>query len=511
MLTVVPDISDDLLESLQIQLRPLSKRDRRRRRVFWWFCVISWLSGYAGLWYLLAHLASLHYGIALLPLGLVLLFSIGITVGLPFAEFDDEIRFLFDFLHKRSVLHSQLKYLGEQILQEDTRLAEEKKRLAAEGERRTVEKENDVIRIIEQIDSYALIRKVEMLGIEDAIKYKRKWRPEFDDFPTILDQNRDLDQQAVGAIREQLKLVRSTHPEHWKWHRIAVGYSRIGYLDYAWLEWRLKRLRAWEAPEYIPRPYVPRESPEPYEDDIDTETEFSEVIAGETSFQDDTMSATDPTAGRLESGTEIRTGPIPNTESDIQSGATGENIGRPPSSRSERQQSSLFDEISLTEKPLTEVPRQLIGLPKHRTIKVSEKLRQEVDAKKLKIGKMGELAVMEHERSRLRNEQGNVMREIRHVSLTNDAAGYDIQSWDDQNEICIEVKTTVGDFWSNLFFTQNEFEKLTELGEKYYLYRICNFNLETGEGQLFVYAGEKLITDSFEFNSKMYLLSERSH
>lgn len=118
---------------------------------------------------------------------------------------------------------------------------------------------------------------------------------------------------------------------------------------------------------------------------------------------------------------------------------------------------------------------------------------------------------MEHELSRLRNEQESLIRDVRHVSLADDGAGYDIQSWESQNEIYIEVKTTVGDFWSNLFFTENERRTMKELKEKFYLYRICYFDLERGEGQLFVYPGEKLITDSFEFNSKMYLLSEKSH
>lgn len=228
----------------------------------------------------------------------------------------------------------------------------------------------------------------------------------------------------------------------------------------------------------------PRESREPYEDE---DTDSPKGISDELIAHD------------------------VETKQDIRGEDIHQETRRVSSPRSSKHQTSLFDQLSLTEKTLEDVPKQKERLPTMERIKISEVWRRQVNERKIKIGKMGELAVIEHERSRLQQDQGNPNQNIRHVSLINDAAGYDIQSWNGDKEIYIEVKTTVGDFWSNLYFTQNEFDKMVELGEQYYLYRISNFKLDTGKGNLFIYAGKDLIMDSFEFNSKMYLLSEKSH
>ena len=50
---------------------------------------------------------------------------------------------------------------------------------------------------------------------------------------------------------------------------------------------------------------------------------------------------------------------------------------------------------------------------------------------------------------------------------------------------------------------------MKQYGEWYYLYRICNFDVEKLEGRLFIYGGEKLITDSFVFNSRLYMLLQK--
>src|SRR5690606_8773697 len=87
-------------------------------------------------------------------------------------------------------------------------------------------------------------------------------------------------------------------------------------------------------------------------------------------------------------------------------------------------QASLFDEIGLEEKSLENVPRQKQRSPNYRPIKVSHKLQMEINEKKISIGLLGELAVIESETQRLITE--NTLHQVEHTSLVNDSAGYDI-------------------------------------------------------------------------------------
>nr|HQU91553.1 hypothetical protein [Pyrinomonadaceae bacterium] len=59
------------------------------------------------------------------------------------------------------------------------------------------------------------------------------------------------------------------------------------------------------------------------------------------------------------------------------------------------------------------------------------------------------------------------------------------------------------------YFTENEFRTMERMDEAYYLYRICNFNVETGEGQLFIFAGASFIKETFEFKARVYVLDEK--
>lgn len=240
MLKIVPDNSVGLLENLQAQLEPLTKRKERWYSVFWWLCVFFQLTAFVGSGYGVYHFIGTKYSIAICPLGLVLYILFGLLVGFLDGEYEIP---LFNFFYGRTSLYSQVKDLKEQI------------------ELLTLEKENEIVRRIEKSEGGILSRKAEMLAIEEKIKYKRKWRSEYDLFPKILDKNRKLDEKDISLVREKLKLVRSTHPKYSKLHRITGKYFGIGYLDYHWLEWRLKRLMAWEAPEYVPRTYAPPRIP----------------------------------------------------------------------------------------------------------------------------------------------------------------------------------------------------------------------------------------------------------
>lgn len=402
------------------------------------------------------------------------------------------------FIQSKTHLRSQIKQLSAEIDRQNELIRIEKERIATE-------KEEIAIALLQKFRLDIEARKSEMLAIENEIKYKRKWREEFDNFPNKLERNWKLDQSDHNEIRRISEDIRRSHLEYSKWNRINL-YSNLGrgvfwpfgYTNYRWLRWRIESMKSWEPPDYGSHTYTDHGKDDLYDDDNEKNDKkrLSELPINESVYDQklDNIDAIQEPQHTL-----------------IQTSSQSHGNKRNHSFRPERQQASLFDDISLTEKPIAVVPKQKERLPKRRIIKISDNLRRRVDEQKLKIGKLGELAVMEHERLRLQDKTENIIREIKHVSLTNDAAGYDILSWNGKEEIYIEVKTTVGDFWSNLFFTENERQTMKDLKEKFYLYRICNFNIDKGEGQLFIYAGKELITDTFEFNSKLYLLSEKSH
>lgn len=197
---------------------------------------------------------------------------------------------------------------------------------------------------------------------------------------------------------------------------------------------------------------------------------------------------------------------------DVRRNALAERQSTTDSSSETTQQTlPLTNDFTLTERPITETPKQR---PKssviHRKIKISEDLRRQMESRNIQIGLLGELAVVKAEKNYLLQSDERHKEPV-HISPTDDGKGYDIQSWREGREIYIEVKTTVGDFWSNLYFTENEKTTMERLKEQYHLYRICNFDVKTGIGSLFIFAGESLITETFEFNSYRYVLSEKTN
>ncbi|OGU12367.1 MAG: hypothetical protein A2X63_13505 [Ignavibacteria bacterium GWA2_35_8] len=88
------------------------------------------------------------------------------------------------------------------------------------------------------------------------------------------------------------------------------------------------------------------------------------------------------------------------------------------------------------------------------------------------IGDRGELLILKSEREKVKKYKNlNLENKIQQISKSDDYAGYDILSFDENgNEIYIEVKSTKSKS-QNLSFiiTSNEFEKSKVL-QNYYLY-----------------------------------------
>ncbi len=107
------------------------------------------------------------------------------------------------------------------------------------------------------------------------------------------------------------------------------------------------------------------------------------------------------------------------------------------------------------------------------------------------IGMAGENFVLEYERECVRKYNLPEDKEVVWISKdVGDGLGYDILSYDSQgNEIFIEVKTTPGDEKSSFYITANELLKSEQEKERYFLYRVFNFDEKKKQGELSVRRG----------------------
>lgn len=95
------------------------------------------------------------------------------------------------------------------------------------------------------------------------------------------------------------------------------------------------------------------------------------------------------------------------------------------------------------------------------------------------IGEAGEKIVYNHEKKKLIDayNEGKITdlnNKLEWVSRFDDSLGYDIRSYDveNQQEIYIEVKSTTGSAATPFYMSKNEIIQSKKLGEQYYLYRL---------------------------------------
>lgn len=89
------------------------------------------------------------------------------------------------------------------------------------------------------------------------------------------------------------------------------------------------------------------------------------------------------------------------------------------------------------------------------------------------LGYRAELLVFDYEKKKFKNDTG-LQKNVRHMSLENVSAGYDIRSFERQEDgewtpKCIEVKAVSKNDWG-FYWSQNEINKAKQLVESYYLY-----------------------------------------
>lgn len=121
------------------------------------------------------------------------------------------------------------------------------------------------------------------------------------------------------------------------------------------------------------------------------------------------------------------------------------------------------------------------------------------------VGELGEAIAYKFEFERLKKIRKDLVNNLLYVGNRR-GLGYDIESWDKNKKVFIEVKTTTDDFYSMLILTANEYKMMNLHPDTFYLYRIYNFNSITQEGKLCILKGKSEIEKYFDFQIKSFAL-----
>jgi len=133
--------------------------------------------------------------------------------------------------------------------------------------------------------------------------------------------------------------------------------------------------------------------------------------------------------------------------------------------------------------------REGVTKNKFRQLKVYN--NPEADKKLKDIGNKGEQYIIEYEIERLTQaNKAELADKIKHISLVNDAAGYDILSFnEDGTERYIEVKTTKGPIGTDFFISPGEIS-FSKVNKEYYIYRVFEFLSEKMTGKIYIKKGD---------------------
>lgn len=119
-------------------------------------------------------------------------------------------------------------------------------------------------------------------------------------------------------------------------------------------------------------------------------------------------------------------------------------------------------------------------------------------------GRKGEELVVAYERERLRKL--GINQEVIHVSNQGDGHGYDIESYNENNQkIFIEVKTSIGGLNSYFDVTLNEILVSNNKGNLYYIYRLFNYDKQKNSAEFYVLNGA--ISKNFNLQATQYSAS----
>ena len=133
-----------------------------------------------------------------------------------------------------------------------------------------------------------------------------------------------------------------------------------------------------------------------------------------------------------------------------------------------------------------------------------------LNEKKYDIGTLGELFALEWEKERLeRNRMKVGSNDVVHVSLTDDSIGYDIKSLsEDGSSRFIEVKTTTDSHKAPFYLSETEMAAMDNL-KNYFIYRVYWFNIETGNGEIYVIDCDNEIDKYYKVQPASYRVSPK--
>lgn len=101
-----------------------------------------------------------------------------------------------------------------------------------------------------------------------------------------------------------------------------------------------------------------------------------------------------------------------------------------------------------------------------------------IEAANRRLGRMGEIFVLNYERARLRHAgRENLAERVEHVSVTlGDGLGYDIRSYEpDGSDRLVEVKTTAYGKETPFYVSSNELRASRQEAERFHLHRVFAF------------------------------------
>jgi hypothetical protein len=133
------------------------------------------------------------------------------------------------------------------------------------------------------------------------------------------------------------------------------------------------------------------------------------------------------------------------------------------------------------------------------------------DIENKRIGDLGEQWVMKYEIDKLKTADKHKLAAIvKHTSKDEgDGTGFDIQSFDTKgNKIFIEVKTTKATKNATFYVTRNELERSQKEKDKYYLYRLFNYNERLDTADLLIIEGELTGLCDFPMTYKINMIDE---
>jgi len=156
---------------------------------------------------------------------------------------------------------------------------------------------------------------------------------------------------------------------------------------------------------------------------------------------------------------------------------------------------NYVDRLSLNEKQesaikrLVQVEKNILPKSDKITLKGTFTNYIENEREKTRIGTLGELLVLQYEQERLKSLKIKKIPEHKSKS-EGDGLGYDILSYDKNgNEIFIEVKTTTNGANTPFYITRNELEKSKQENDRYFLYRLYDFDEKNNKSKFFKQKG----------------------